>query len=130
MSFFERQPEALESPAHGGRRDPQPALVLQKLAVLGEGEVGVALHLGWKNLLQDLPFARKGAGDRPSLHRAGLAAKLKVALDGGDREATSLRGIPRSTAANTLSLRSFEYAFMPAPSHELNTRASRCEKGR
>ena len=32
--------------------------------------------------------------------------------------ATSLRGIPRSTASNTLSLKSFEYAFMPGSFHE------------
>ena len=32
--------------------------------------------------------------------------------------ATSLRSMPRSTASNTLSLRSFEYAFMPTSIHE------------
>src|SRR5215218_9086570 len=40
--------------------------------------------------------------------------------------ATSALGIPRSTAASTLSLRSFEYAFMSALSHGFNTQASRC----
>src|SRR5215216_4349505 len=42
--------------------------------------------------------------------------------------ATSALGIPRSTAASTLSLRSFEYAFMSALSHGFNTQASRCQK--
>ena len=32
--------------------------------------------------------------------------------------ATSLRSIPRSTASNTFSLRSFEYGFMPRSVHE------------
>lgn len=32
--------------------------------------------------------------------------------------ATSLRSIPRSTASNTFSLRSFEYAFMRGSFHE------------
>jgi hypothetical protein len=32
--------------------------------------------------------------------------------------ATSLRSMPRSTASSTLSLRSFEYAFMPESIHE------------
>ena len=32
--------------------------------------------------------------------------------------ATSLRSMPRSTASNTLSLRSFEYGFMPGSIHE------------
>jgi uncharacterized membrane protein YkvA (DUF1232 family) len=40
--------------------------------------------------------------------------------------ATCALGIPRSTAASTLSLRSFEYALMPALSHGFNTQASRC----
>jgi hypothetical protein len=44
--------------------------------------------------------------------------------------ATSALGIPRSAAASTLSLRSLEYAFMPALSHGFNTQASRCEVGR
>ena len=35
--------------------------------------------------------------------------------------ATSLRGIPRSTASNTFSLRSFEYAFMLGSFHEDQT---------
>src|SRR5215210_8929094 len=42
--------------------------------------------------------------------------------------AISRRGIPRSTAASTLSLRSFEYALMPTLSHGFNTQASRCER--
>src|SRR5215211_5640163 len=41
--------------------------------------------------------------------------------------ATCPLGIPRSTADSTLSLRSFEYAFMPALSHGFNTQASRCQ---
>jgi hypothetical protein len=35
--------------------------------------------------------------------------------------AASALGIPRSTAASTFSLRSFEYAFMAALSHGFNT---------
>ncbi len=35
--------------------------------------------------------------------------------------ATSALGIPRSTAANTLSLRSLGYAFLAALSHGFNT---------
>jgi hypothetical protein len=41
--------------------------------------------------------------------------------------ATSLRGIPRSTAASTLSLRSLEYALMPAASHGFNAQAGHCQ---
>jgi hypothetical protein len=44
--------------------------------------------------------------------------------------AISSRGIPRSTAASTLSLRSFEYGFMPRVSYPLNPCASRCSMKR
>ena len=42
-------------------------------------------------------------------------------IEGGEIlkiRATSLRAIPRSTASNTFSLRSFEYALMPDSFHE------------
>ena len=41
--------------------------------------------------------------------------------------AISWRGTPRSTAASTLTLRSFEYAFMPAALHGFNAQATRCK---
>ena len=37
------------------------------------------------------------------------------------------RGHPASTVANTLSLRSFEFALMAAASHGFNAQASRCQ---
>jgi hypothetical protein len=43
-----------------------------------------------------------------------------VAADTPKVSATSVRDIPQSTAASTLSLRSFEYALMPKVSRELN----------
>jgi hypothetical protein len=75
-----------------------------------------------------------GPGIGLGLHPAGLAAQPQVAFEGRETQTpkevsatSSPRGIPRSAAANTLSLRSFEYALMHAASHGLNAQASRCE---
>src|SRR5215210_4401138 len=53
-----------------------------------------------------------------------------VGSDTPKTRAISSRGIPRSTAASTLSLRSFEYGFMPGVSHPINPHASRCRYGK
>src|SRR5215210_3980162 len=49
-SFFERQPQPLECPAHGGGGDPDAASFLEKLAMLRQGEVGVEPDLGGQPL--------------------------------------------------------------------------------
>ena len=41
--------------------------------------------------------------------------------------AASALGIRRSTAANTLSLRSFEYGFIPGVLQRINGHATRCQ---
>jgi hypothetical protein len=41
--------------------------------------------------------------------------------------ATSALGIPRSTASNTFTLRSFEYALMQTVSLRIKHHASRCQ---
>ena len=107
-------------------------LLLEELAVLRQGEVGVERDLGRQPLLQGRPFGRPRTGDRLGLYVPRLPAQLEVAflMVGTDMPkvlATSSRAIPRSTAASTLSLRSFEYAFMPAPSHRINAQANRYE---
>ena len=131
-TFFERQPRPLEGAAHGGGGDLRAAFLLEELAVLGEeGEVRVGPRLGGQPLLQRLPLARGrpgGIGSAPTspVSRRFLSQRLTVAGDTPKVPTTSPRGIPRSTAAKTLSPRSFGYAFMLAVSHQPNVHASRC----
>jgi hypothetical protein len=47
-----------------------------------------------------------------------LSQRLMEGIETPKTSATSLRSMPRSTAPSTLSLRSFEYAFMPASIYE------------
>ena len=53
-----------------------------------------------------------GLGSTPPLSLRRLSQRLIEGEDTPKILATSFLGIPRSTAANTLSLRSFEYALM------------------
>ena len=59
-----------------------------------------------------------GEGSTSPLSLRLLSQRLIEGTEIPKIPATSLRGIPRSTASNTLSLRSFEYAFMPGSFHE------------
>src|ERR687890_874702 len=93
-SFFERKPEGLEGPTHGRTRNRHAALLLEELAMLFQGEVGVQANLGGQPLLQRRPFGRCGTGDRLGLHPSGLAAQPQVALDGRDRDAEGLCDLP------------------------------------
>ncbi len=57
-----------------------------------------------------------GATSPTSLRR--LSQRLIEGREIPKTRATSLRSMPRSTASNTFSLRSFEYGFMPGSFHE------------
>lgn len=70
-----------------------------------------------------------GLGSSSPLSLRRLSQRLIEGSDIPKISATSLRGIPRSTASNTLSLRSFEYAFMPVVSTRISFHATRCENG-
>lgn len=50
-------------------------------------------------------------------------------IEGKEILATSIRGIPRSRASNTSSLRSLEYALMLGSFTRINLYATRCYKG-
>ena len=89
--FFERQLQPLEGAAHGGRRDLHAALILEKLAVFGQGQVGVEADLGWQPPLQCLSLARRGSRDRLGLDLAGLPAQPKVTPYGRLGDAEDLR---------------------------------------
>src|SRR5215208_4274766 len=119
--FFERQPQTPEGAADAGDGDRHALLVVEELAVLLEGEVGVARDLRRQRLLQRPALARGRAGRRLGIDAARLSAQPQPRLTVGSEtpkvSATSPRGIPRSTAASTLILRSFEYGFMTRVSH-------------
>ena len=54
-----------------------------------------------------------GEGSTSPLSLRLLSHRLIEGTEMPKIRATSLRGIPRSMASNTFSLRSFEYALMP-----------------
>ena len=88
-------------------------LILEELAVLFKREIGVAQDLPGQRLLQRPALASRGAArrlriDAPGLSRLSLRKRLTLGSETPKVRETSLRGIPRSTAASTLSLRSFE----------------------
>ena len=58
-----------------------------------------------------------GLASTPPVSRRSLSQRLMVGSETPKVSAISLRGDPRSTAASTLILRSFEYGFMPQVSH-------------
>ena len=107
-------------------------MLLEELAVLGQGEVGVEANLAGKPLLQRPPLARAGgpgigsASTSSPVSRRFLSQRLTVAGETPKVPTISPRGRPRSTAAKTFNLRSFEYAFMTAVLHQLNAHVSRC----
>jgi hypothetical protein len=88
--------------------------IFEELAVLSEGELRVRPRLGGqRRLLQCCALAGGRARHRSRLDVSSLAAQPQVApsMVGAETPkslATSALGIPRSTAASTLSLRSFE----------------------
>jgi len=59
-----------------------------------------------------------GEGSTSPLSLRRLSQRLIEGTEIPKTRATSLRGTPRSRASNTLSLKSFEYAFMPGSFHE------------
>jgi hypothetical protein len=88
-------------------------LVVEELAVLLQGELGVARDLGGKRRLKRSALSGQRTGRRFGVDDARLASQPEVAPYGGLGDAEGLgdlssRGIPRSTAASTLSLRSLE----------------------
>src|SRR5215210_43754 len=101
--------------------------------MLGEGQSS-GLFSSWvgNHCSSSAPFLAGG----PGLLGLGSTSPLSLGLlnqrliEGRDTpkiRATSLPGIPRSTASNTLSLRSFEYAFMAVVSMRINFHATRCQ---
>jgi hypothetical protein len=78
----------------------------------------VCLQVLWQPALEHRPFSGGPARDRLGFNVSGLSTPLEIKrfMVGIDTEkvfATSSLGLPASTAASTLNLRSFEYGFMP-----------------
>jgi hypothetical protein len=59
-----------------------------------------------------------GEGSTSPVSLRRLSQRLIEGTEIPNISATSLRGIPRSRASNTSSLRSFEYAFIPGSFYE------------
>jgi hypothetical protein len=69
-----------------------------------------------------------GSGSTSPLSRRLLSQRFMVGTDTEKVLATSSLGLPESTAARTLNLRSFEYGFMPGGYHTwVDTYGSRCQ---
>ena len=127
MTFFERPAtigqEACYGPPDGGRRDDRLAeLFLESLTVLFESKVVVGLQVLRQPASKHCPFpggsARHlGLGSRAPVSRRLLSQRLMVGIDTEKVFATCSLGLPASTAASTLDLRSFEYGFMPGGYH-------------
>src|SRR5918993_1044967 len=58
-----------------------------------------------------------GSGSTSPVSRRRFSQRFMVGIDTEKVLATSSLGLPASTAASTLSLRSFEYGFMPGGYH-------------
>jgi hypothetical protein len=94
----------------------------KELAVFIEGKVRVEADPLNQSAIQCFSFASGWAGERFGLYVSGFSASLEPALkiegiETPKTSATRSRGIPRSTAASTFSLRSFEYGFILQASH-------------
>ena len=92
--------------------------LFEELAVLLQGQIGIETSLSGEGGVQRLGLVRPGTGDGFGLDAARFPSTLEPALDMVGTEtpktsATRPRGMPRSTAESTLSLRSFEYGFIP-----------------
>ena len=93
--------------------------LFEELAVLLQGQIGIETSLSGEGGVQRLGLVRPGTGDGFGLDVARFPSTLEPALDMVGTEtpktlATRPRGMPpRSTAESTLSLRSFEYGFIP-----------------
>ena len=121
MTFFDRPStigQAGYRSADGGGGDRLAELLLESLAVLFERKVVISLQvLGQPasdhrpSLLEGLPGI--GFGCTSPVSRRLLSQRLMVGTETEKVFATSSLGTPRSTAASTLNLKSFEYGFIP-----------------
>src|SRR5215203_5564456 len=93
-TFFERQPQTPEGAADAGDGDRHALLVVEELAVLLEGEVGVARDLRRQRLLQRPALARGRAGRRLGIDAARLSAQPQPAPHGRLRDAEGLGHLP------------------------------------
>ncbi len=101
-TFFERpapgQPR--DRSPDGRRRDRHASVgLLEGLAVLLQGEVGVPLQVGRQPPFERRPLHAWSAGDGDGLDPAGLAAPLQLALDGRHRHGEGLRHLLPALAA-------------------------------
>src|SRR5215218_2095979 len=72
-----------------------------------------------------------GPGSTSPVSRRLFIQRFMVGIDTEKVLATSSLGVPASTAASTLNLRSFEYGFMPGGYHIwIDTYGCRCERSR
>src|SRR5215216_4855642 len=70
-----------------------------------------------------------GPGSTSPVSRRLFIQRFMVGIDTEKVLATSSLGVPASTAASTLNLRSFEYGFMPGGYHIwIDTYGCRCKK--
>jgi hypothetical protein len=103
--------------AHRGLRDLHPRLILENASQCSL-RLRSGLFFSWvgNHSSSSPPFLAGGPGiglgSTPPLSLRRLSQRLIEGEDTPKTLATSFLGIPRSTAANTLSLRSFEYALM------------------
>ena len=94
-------------------------MLLERLAVLLQREVGVLAQVPGQPPFERRPLHAGTAGDGHGIDPAGLAAALEIQrlMVGTETEkvlAASSQLVPRSTAASTLFLRSFEKGLMAA----------------
>jgi hypothetical protein len=99
--------------AHRRLRDRNARLIEESLAMLGQGQVGVALQLRRQPLPQGLALRRgPTAGifivSTPPVWRLLLSQRLMVEGETPKRSCTCALGMPRSIAASVFNLRSFE----------------------
>lgn len=130
MTFLERPAagQAGDGPSNGGGRDRLPEFFLERLAVLLEGKVVIGLQSLGQPPSKHLALPGRPAGDWPGIGlgstspvwRRRLSQRLMVGTDTEKVVAASSLGTPWSTAASTLSLRSFEYRFMPEAYHRMD----------
>jgi hypothetical protein len=82
---FERPPSRHESDsaAHRRPRNLHPLILLESLAMLLKGQLGVALQLARQPLGEHVPFHGGRAGNGTRFHPARLSAPLEPTLYGG-----------------------------------------------
>jgi hypothetical protein len=99
--------------AHGSLRYLHAPLLEERLAMLLQGQVRVFLQVLWQPLPQGFALNRGPAGDVVGVDITGAAPSEQPAFYGGQGDSEELDdllplGMPRSTAASTLNLRSLE----------------------